>query len=156
MVYLLLVFALFILENDSFVGHAIGSDIWTCLFLILNSWFECGMFWLWTMYTCVLIDCCYFSGDRFERRVCGRRRGLRIPRGRRPGTSQPRQAIYLMHIWILLLLYALLTLIPLLMHYILYCYWPLDSNRWWLSSTSQLDIILWDDTYCNLLQHPFY
>jgi hypothetical protein len=26
-VYLLLVFALFILENDSFVGHAIGSDI---------------------------------------------------------------------------------------------------------------------------------
>jgi hypothetical protein len=107
--------------------------------------------WVWTLYAWVLTMCCYhFSGDRFERRVCGGRRGLWIPGRRRPGTSQPRRAIYLMHIWILLLLYALLTLIPLLMHYILYCYWPLDSNSWWLSSTSQLDIILWDDTYCDL------
>jgi hypothetical protein len=86
--------------------------------------------------------------------VCGGRRGLWIPGRRRPGTSQPRQAIYLMHIWILLLSYALLTLALLLMHYLLYCYWSLDSNSWWLSSTSQLDIILWDETYIDLFNIP--
>jgi hypothetical protein len=70
------------------------------------------------------------------------------------GHSYSRQAIYLLHIWILLLYYALLTPAFLFMHCFLYCYWSLDSNSWWLSSTSQLDIIHWDDTYYDLFNTP--
>jgi hypothetical protein len=62
---------------------------------------------LWPVYACMLIGCFYFSGDRFERRVCGGGRCLWISRRRRSGTSQPRQAIYLLHIWILSRHYAL-------------------------------------------------
>jgi hypothetical protein len=52
------------------------------------------MVWVWTMYACVLIVCYYFSGDRIERRVYWGRGGLRVSRGRGPGTSHSRQAIY--------------------------------------------------------------
>jgi hypothetical protein len=86
----------------------IGSDIWTCLFLVLNAWVVWCMSWLWSMYAWMLIVCVdYFSGDRIERRLCGGRGGIWVPRRRRSGTSQPRQAIYLLHIWILLSNYAL-------------------------------------------------
>jgi hypothetical protein len=36
----------------------------------------------------------------------------------------------------------------------LYCYYPLDSNSWRLSSTSRLDIIHGDDTPCDLFNTP--
>jgi hypothetical protein len=71
----------------------------------------CGVEWmkcLWLLYACILIACFYFSDDRFERRVCGGKGGLGVSRERRSGTSKSRQAIYLLHIWILICHYALL------------------------------------------------
>jgi hypothetical protein len=106
------------------------TKIFKTLICILNLFVSdtpclCGierMKCLWLVYACILILCHYFSDDRIERGVYRGGGNLWVSRGRRPGTSQPRQAIYLMHIWILLLFYALLTLTLSLMHYILYCY----------------------------------
>jgi hypothetical protein len=48
------------------------------------------------------VCCRFFSDDRIERRLCGGRGSVWVSGGRWSGTSQPRQAIYLLHIWILL------------------------------------------------------
>jgi hypothetical protein len=82
------------------------------------------MKYLWLVYACMLIVCFYFSGNRFERRVCGGGRGLWISRRRRPGTRWPRQAIYLLHTWILIFHFALFYYYFLIMHCFLYCYYP--------------------------------
>jgi hypothetical protein len=105
----------------------IDSEIWTCLFLLLNDWVVWCLSWVRIMYACMLIVCYYFFVDRFERRVCGGGGGLWISRRRRSGTSHPRQAIYLLHIWnpntshcmVLLILYiyalffSILLLLPI-------------------------------------------
>jgi hypothetical protein len=59
------------------------------------------------MHVCLLGVVAFF-GDRIERQVCGGGGDLWVSRGRRSGTSHSRQAIYLLHIWILLLHLALL------------------------------------------------
>jgi hypothetical protein len=143
------------LENPSFNRITLLLKIyWN---LILDSKHVC--FWyslirwywvmkcLWPVYACMLIVCFYFSGDRFERRVCGGGRGLWISRRRRPGTRWPRQAIYLLHTWTLIFHLALFLLLFFLLCIVFqYCYDSLYSNSWRLSSTSRLDIIHRDDT----------
>jgi hypothetical protein len=51
---LLIVITCLIYSNLSFYKIDIGSDIWTCLFLVLNAWLVWCMSWLWTMYACML------------------------------------------------------------------------------------------------------
>jgi hypothetical protein len=102
------VLCLLYLKNPSFNrNNLVLKNLWN---IILDSKHVC--FWysliircwvmkcLWLVYACMLIVCFYFSGDRFERRVCGGGRGVWVPTRRRSGKSQPRQAIYLLHIWI--------------------------------------------------------
>jgi hypothetical protein len=71
---------------------------------------------------------------------------LWISRRRKSGTSHSRQAIYLLHTWILIIHFALFYYCFLIMHCFVYCYYSLYNNSWWLSSTSRLDIIYRDDT----------
>jgi hypothetical protein len=87
------------------------------LFVSDACWLQNAVVWcVWSLYACVLIVCYYFSGDRIKRQVCWGGGGLWVPRRGRPGTSHSRQAIYLLHIWILITLIALLLLLFINMH----------------------------------------
>jgi hypothetical protein len=105
------------------------------------------------MHVCLLCVVA-FSGDRIERRVCEGGGDLWISRRRRSGTSQPRQAIYLLHIWILIIHFALFyssssyALFSILLL-------PLYSNSWRLSSTSRFVIIYIKMTPLTPIQHPY-
>jgi hypothetical protein len=115
------------------------------LFVSDTQCLSCVMLpWIWSMYAWMLIVCVVvsFSGDRIERWLCGGGWSVWVSGGGWSGTSQPRQAIYLLHIWILLSHYALFY--SCFHHYalfFLYCYYSLNSNSWRLSSTSRFVII---------------
>jgi hypothetical protein len=143
----LLVHALILVEWNYF------CKIWFLLqnlnmFVSDTVWFKCDIAWLvceWCMRVCLLCVV-NFSGDRIKWRVCGGVGSLWVSRRRRSGTSHSRQAIYLLHTWILIFHFALFYYCFLVMHCFLYCYYSLYSNSWRLSSTSRLDIIYRDDT----------
>jgi hypothetical protein len=100
--------------------------------------------WIWSMYAWMLIVCVVvsFSGNRIEWRLCGGGWSIWVSGGGWSGTSQPRQAIYLLHIWILLSHYALFySCFHYYALFFLYCYYSLNSNSWRLSSASRFIII---------------
>jgi hypothetical protein len=116
----------------------------------------CDVVWMKFMYAWVLIVCVFisFPGDRIKRRLCGGGWSVWVPGGRWSGTSQPRQAIYLLHIWISLSHYALFhSYFYFYVLFLLHCYSPyiaivggLAPQANWLSSIK-------DDTLWYLLKY---
>jgi hypothetical protein len=117
-VHLLLVVWFLFFYSGLFFGRVINCFKDLNMFVSDTQFLSCVMHVLGVNHVCMnaYCVCCCFSGDRIERWLCGGRAGLWVPRRRRSGTSQPRQAIYLLHIWILLLHLALLYFCFLIMH----------------------------------------
>jgi hypothetical protein len=81
---------------------------------------------LWLVHACIFICVLLFSGDRIEWRVYRGGRSLWVPGRRRPGTSQPRQAIYTWYISDPIYLHCMFHK-DLLNCMFLYCYSPCSN-----------------------------